>query len=253
MERLLNAVLSVVALLSPSRVEALSDRIRNSNSKDRLLDVNKLVTTPAARSSLEKVAALWEQSNISSDELAGIFLAAAFARKQALMETKIDFVWTGPTTPFVPTRRTEQVLLDLINKARETIFLVSFVAYDISSVVTALNAAFSRGVELKILLESSKEHGGSLSVNPIAVMQKCVPQASLYVWTSRSEPFFDGRVHAKVAVADSAIAFITSANLTAHALEKNMEAGVLIEGGEIPKNLSEHLNALIETNIIIKV
>jgi phosphatidylserine/phosphatidylglycerophosphate/cardiolipin synthase-like enzyme len=35
----------------------------------------------------------------------------------------------------------------------------------------------------------------------------------------------------KVAVADGSICFITSANLTGYAMEKNMEMGVLIEVG----------------------
>ena len=40
---------------------------------------------------------------------------------------------------------------------------------------------------------------------------------------------------------------ISSANLTGHAMEKNMEAGVLIEGGPTPKKLHRHLEALITT------
>jgi phosphatidylserine/phosphatidylglycerophosphate/cardiolipin synthase-like enzyme len=82
----------------------------------------------------------------------------------------------------------------------------------------------------------------------------------LYVWTDRPHPFTNGRVHAKVAVADSAIAFLTSAiafltsaNLTGHALEKNMEAGVLLTGGHVPLSLRDHLHALIETKVIRSV
>jgi phosphatidylserine/phosphatidylglycerophosphate/cardiolipin synthase-like enzyme len=37
-------------------------------------------------------------------------------------------------------------------------------------------------------------------------------------------------MHAKAAVADSSTAFLTSANLTEAALERNMELGVLIHG-----------------------
>ena len=55
---------------------------------------------------------------------------------------------------------------------------------------------------------------------------------------------------AGVSVVDGARAFITSANLTGHALEKNMEAGVLINGGPVPKTLSDHLQALIDVRVI---
>lgn len=49
------------------------------------------------------------------------------------------------------------------------------------------------------------------------------------------------------------VCFITSANLTGHAMEQNMEAGVLITGGPIPKQLQEHLQALVYTKIVSPV
>ncbi|MGV8617596.1 phospholipase D-like domain-containing protein, partial [Pseudomonas aeruginosa] len=72
-------------------------------------------------------------------------------------------------------------------------------------------------------------------------MRTLVPSAKLYAWRERAAPFADGRVHAKVAVADGDVCFITSANLTGHAMEQNMEAGLLISGGHIPQTLEEHL------------
>ena len=59
-------------------------------------------------------------------------------------------------------------------------------------------------------------------------------------------------MHAKVAVADSKIAFISSANLTAHAMEKNMEAGVLIRGGDLPTQLQDHLDGLVDVRTILR-
>ena len=38
-----------------------------------------------------------------------------------------------------------------------------------------------------------------------------------------------------------------------HALEKNMEAGVLIKGGAIPSALHRHLEALVTTKVIAGV
>ncbi|WP_406854394.1 DISARM system phospholipase D-like protein DrmC [Alsobacter sp. KACC 23698] len=247
---MLIAATDLVALLSPSRIEALADRVRGSMPAERDRSLHQLVTTPAARVALDRLLTTWEQTAISGDVLAGILVGAAYARQQAQREISVELVWTGPTTPFVATRRTEQVLLDLIRHAQSDLFLVSFVAYDVSSVVDALNAAAARGIEIRILLETSASHGGSLSVDPIATMRSCVPSAGLYVWTDRPAPFTEGRVHAKVAVADGSTAFLTSANLTGHALEKNMEAGVVISGGHIPTGLRAHLHALIETKVI---
>jgi hypothetical protein len=56
-----------------------------------------------------------------------------------------ELVWTGPTTPFVSARRTEQALLQVIDAAKQTLFVTSFVAYDVSAIVEALNDASTRG------------------------------------------------------------------------------------------------------------
>jgi cardiolipin synthase len=250
MEKILITATELVALLSPSRIEALADRVRGLMPADRDGSLHGLVTTPPARVALDRLLATWEQTTISGDVLAGILVGAAYARQQAQRESSVELVWTGPTTPFVATRRTEQVLLDLIRHAQGELFLVSFVTYDVSSVVDALNAAAARGVEICILLETSTSHGGSLSIDPIATMRSRVRSAVLYVWTDRPAPFTEGRVHAKVAVADGNIAFVTSANLTGHALEKNMEAGVVVRGGHIPTSLRSHLSSLVDMKII---
>jgi len=80
-----------------------------------------------------------------------------------------------------------------------------------------------------------------------------VPSARLYAWRDKADPFSDGCVHAKVAVADGSMCFITSANLTSFAMEKNMEAGVLISGGRIPMLLDDHLRSLVDTKVVMAV
>jgi cardiolipin synthase len=117
-------------------------------------------------------------------------------------------------------------------------------------VVEALNDAAARGVRIRILLESSTNHGGSLSYDTAFAMRTRVASATYFTWKEKREPFGDGKVHAKVAVIDATRAFVTSANLTGHALEKNMEAGVLINGGSLPKALDDHLQALIDVGLL---
>jgi phosphatidylserine/phosphatidylglycerophosphate/cardiolipin synthase-like enzyme len=250
MQALLDAVVDLVALVSPGKVRTVASALRGLTNPGASPNANALADTPAARAAVGRVIAAWGQVQASGDEVAGMLLGASEARLRVERELSVELVWTGPTTRFVPTRRTEQVLLDLIASATKDFFLVSFVAYDVPSVVTALNEAANRGVRLRILLEASTSHGGTLNYDPAATMRSCVPSAELFTWKDKPEPFVDGKVHAKVAVVDGARAFITSANLTGHALEKNMEAGVLINGGPVPKTLSDHLQALIDVRII---
>lgn len=253
MTALLDAVVDLVALVSPAKVRTVASALRGLTGPSTAPNANTLVDTAAARTAVGRVVVEWGQAQASGDELAGMLLGAAEARQRVERELSVELVWTGPTTRFVPTRRTEQVLLDLIASATKDCFLVSFVAYDVANVVTALNHAASRGVRLRILLEASTSHGGTLNYDPAATMRSRVPLAELFTWREKPEPFVDGKVHAKVAVVDGARAFITSANLTSHALEKNMEAGVLINGGPVPKTLNDHLQALIDVKVLVPV
>lgn len=253
MEVLLDAITDLISLVSPGKVRHIASALRGLALPSSAPSVSTLADTPAARDAVGRVVAAWGQMRASGDEVAGMLLGAAEARLRLERELNVELVWTGPTTRFVPTRRTEQVLLDLIASAKNDFFLVSFVAYDVHSVITALNEAASRGVRVRILLEASTSHGGSLSYDPAATMRARVPSSELFTWKERAEPFSDGKVHAKIAVVDGARAFITSANLTGHALEKNMEAGVLIHGGPVPKTLRNHLQALIDVRIVESV
>lgn len=250
---LLNAVSELVALLSPSKIEAIASRLRGAAQQELDRGLHQIVGTPAARAALNSFITKWQESALPGDVVAGILIGSAHARVQAQRDCNVELVWTGPTTPFVATRRTEQVLVDLIQHARSELFIVSFVAYNVPSVTKAIGAAMERGVDTRILVEASLADGGSLQIDPLATMKSCFPSAKLYAWTDRPHPFANGRVHAKVAVADNHLAFVTSANLTGHALEKNMEAGALVTGGNVPARLRSHLHALIETKIIVPV
>lgn len=253
MNALNQAVRDFVARVPTEQVEAVAERLRGASGVRKPWAIESVVSTPGARSRLKALLDTWHKSHVSGDYLAGLLVGAAHAWREARTEVSVELVWTGPTTPFVATRRTDRVLLDLIRSAEEELFLVSFVAYDVPAIVEALNEARERSVVVRFLLESATSEGGSLEVDPIANMRAAVPDAEYYAWTNKDEAHQGGRVHAKVVVADRRIAFVSSANLTGHGLGKNMEAGVSIIGGDVPRSLHDHLQALIATKVITKV
>ena len=249
----MNAITALVFLVSPEKIQAIASRIRLTEVNKAAATLSGVVSTPAASGVVDKLINSWEASTVSADELASMLLAASHVFTKDASEKATELVWTGPTTPYVSARRTEQALLQVINAAEQRLFITSFVAYDVSSIVKALNAASERGVFISMLLELSHDHGGSITFDAIGKMKKLVPGARLYAWREKAEPFLDGRVHAKVAVADGRMCFITSANLTGHAMERNMEAGVLFYEGNIPVLLDNHLTSLITTKVITHV
>lgn len=250
MDKLLDAVAAVVRLVSPEKVQAIASRIRRTEASKAVAALSGVVGTPAAAGVVDQLIDAWGVTTASADELASMLLAASHVFTKAASEQSTELVWTGPTTPFVSARRTEQALLQVINAAKLSLFMTSFVAYDVSAIVKALNEASNRGVLISMLLELSQGHGGNITFDALGKMKALVPAAHLYAWRDKAESFSGGSVHAKVAVADASICFITSANLTGYAMEKNMEAGVLIKGGPIPRMLAEHLRLLVETEVI---
>ena len=251
MEKLLAAITDLVSNTPPNKIPRLAQRIRELAGPNATVDMTSWAQTPVTKGRLERLVESWRSSDISSEELAGMLIGASYAYHEARTEEDLELVWTGPSSELVATRKTEQALLQVINGATNKLFITSFVAYDVSSIMAALIEATGRKVAISMLLESSDKHGGGISIDAIGKMREALPKAKIYFWGEKEEEFSGGKVHAKVAVSDETICFISSANLTGHAMEKNMEAGVLIRGGSIPKKLHKHLEALVTTKVVI--
>ena len=177
-------------------------------------------------------------------------LEVALAAKRSRQTTEL--VWTGPSTPVVPVRRTEQVLCDLIGCARRSLTITSFGIFQVPRLVEELEQALSRSVTLRIVLGDREWHSDQEIDRQRHQLGRVVAaQASLLQWAPerrpRDEEGHAGLMHAKVAVADSRVAFLTSANLTEAALERNMELGVLIRGGNMPSAIDRLIDTLVES------
>jgi cardiolipin synthase len=253
MDRLLTAIIDLVSNSPPDKTEQLAASVRRLPGKQQAPSLMTWAVIPGAKDRLAKLVAAWETEDIPPMELAGMLCGASAAYHSARGEQEIELVWTGPSSKLIATRKTEQALLQVINGAQSRLFITSFVAYDVASVMKAMITAIERGVRVSMLLEASKKDGGGVSIDAIAKMKSAMPTARVFSWVEKSEGFSGGKVHAKVAVADENLCFISSANLTGYAMEKNMEAGVLIRGGDLPRSLHRHLKALETTGVIKEV
>jgi phosphatidylserine/phosphatidylglycerophosphate/cardiolipin synthase-like enzyme len=207
---------------------------------------------------IDRLNSAWRNTEgVRPGELAAALRGASVTAALQERRGSVEMVWTGPSTGQVPVRHTEQVLCEVIESARSRLFIVSFVAYEVPSVSKALRDAADRRVVVEVLLESSTERGGKVTVDSVRTMKEAVPSANVYVWrigSGKNTPVSAmGSVHAKCAVADGEVAFITSANLSTAAMERNMEVGVLVRGGHLPDELRRHLEALVGTRTVERV
>lgn len=248
------AIAELTASLHPDRIASVADAVSHLESVDDFERARHAFGTNVEERLLQRLRSGWAGSpSIGASEIAAALKAAAAVAELAQGSGAIDLVWTGPKTGLIPTRRTEQVLLEVIESSKQDIFLVTYVFYKAESVPVALNAAVGRGVAVRILVESSVGRGGPEEGEAARMLADAIPGATIYVWrpagvgNTGAPP---GSVHAKCAIADGRLAFVTSANLTSAALERNMELGLLIRGGPIPAQLRAHLEALATTEVI---
>ena len=58
-------------------------------------------------------------------------------------------------------------------------------------------------------------------------------------------------LHAKAVVHDNEQVFVTSANLTPKALDRNSEAGLLVRDRTLAQSLASHFRRLIDTTLVM--
>lgn len=203
------------------------------------------IPNPRYQSKIEDFVRRWEHVRQELPPMLEVALAAKLG-----MPTS-ELVWSGPATNVVPRRATEQVLFELIQGARQRLTIMSFGVFRIQRLVMSLEQALATGVHLRIVLGDRESSGETGMERQRQELGKIVASsASILRWSPerrlRDEQGHAGLMHAKAAVADSCVAFLTSANLTEAALERNMELGVLIRGGRLPIAIEKVVDNLTE-------
>ena len=250
MKVLLDRAYDVAALLSPLSVSMIAKKMEHLDKSANTGQILSSVTSSTACEMLDGFLKTWHKSSLSGKEAGYLLLAASHSLNKTNEENQTELVLTGPTAPNVATRRTEQVFLDVITSAQSEVFIVSFVAHERPSILTALKKAADKGVRVNVVLESSVDSGGTLESDQFLGLKAALPDATFYQWTKREGKFAGGKVHAKIVVSDQKSAFLTSANLTGHAMERNIEAGALFRGGDTPRDIARYLLGLIDLKIL---
>lgn len=168
---------------------------------------------------------------------------------------RIELVWTGPTPPGSTLRRIDQGLLEVITRARASLTIVTFAAWETPVLQTALRDALDRGVALTFVIETHEDSGGRYRGDTRDAMgAEIMDRADVYVWPLELRPRDGDRtrasLHAKCALADDRLLLMSSANLTENAMTLNMEMGLLVEGDELAGRVGAHLRALVEEGVL---
>ncbi|MFI1994910.1 DISARM system phospholipase D-like protein DrmC [Actinoplanes sp. NPDC020271] len=190
----------------------------------------------------------------TAHKLPGTAIAVALRSAARIQEQaasrRTDLVISGPISPSVPVRLTSSVVIEVIRAARNSLLIVSFAAYGVAEVIAELAAAAARGVRVDLVLEGSVGDGGTLRgpAGASAAFSQLTDSATFWHWPAhRRAAAAKSRsaLHAKIIAADTAIALISSANLTDRALSTNLEVGVVIKDPMVTQRLVRHFEALM--------
>lgn len=242
-------------------LKALVQRLQTGSDPGwpaRRLAALGVTAQPQFRDCIDRLMRAWRQFAPDGSPLsvALALLAACSAADTHRSEQDIELVWTGPDTHTIPLRRTDQVLLQVIHEAKTSLLISSFAVYKVEEVSQALVHAADRGVRAAICLETPESGQQRVHYDTVGALGKDVlDRVQVYVWPMAQRPGEPdrrvGSLHAKCAVADESLLFITSANLTQYAMERNMELGVLIRGGTLPEKVARHFALLMEAGILV--
>ncbi|NMN97829.1 DISARM system phospholipase D-like protein DrmC [Antrihabitans stalactiti] len=182
---------------------------------------------------------------------AAVFLRGLAAGYEHAASDTVETVWSGPSEYGVPVRATAQVLIEVINTAKTELLLMTYSAKPHEQIRTSLTAATSRGVSVSVVVETIQGAGSAMSgAEPAAAFAR-IPGLRLWHWPRAQRLEATSKMHAKLAVADRRLLFVSSANLTQSGVEKNVEAGLLVRGGNAPARAAEHVDALRISGILV--
>jgi phosphatidylserine/phosphatidylglycerophosphate/cardiolipin synthase-like enzyme len=224
------------------------------------LQAAQAVPQPQLRSLVVDMLVAWQQHapDVQPADVALMLRTAAMTARSTRAAQTIELVWTGPLVAGPAMRRTDQALLQVIASAQQSLLIVSFAVYKIAAIAAAIVRAAERGVTIRICVEAPEPSGQKMAHDTIKALGAEVAQrVAIYVWPSDKRPTDDngkaGVLHAKCAVADSRLLFLSSANLTDNAMTLNMELGMLVQSTNLASRVQAQFELMIGQGMLQRI
>jgi len=191
--------------------------------------------------------------------------AAAWLRtveRAAARTRKPDLVWSGPEVPGLHARDTRRVYEELLGSAERSIWASTYAFFEGPKAfeVLARRMDATPALHVTLLLNIQRKRGDSTA------SEQLVRRFADHFWktdwpgSSRPSVFYDPRaldqegpggvLHAKAVVADDEAVFITSANLTEAAFDRNIELGVLIRDHALALTIGGFFRSLMDRDLL---
>lgn len=251
--------------LSRSRLTSLADALAAGRLAAPFTSVG--VQRVAPGSDAATVAAELDRlgaCGMRTTELAYLLHALAHERAAGQrIADRIELVWSGPEHSSSGSRDTGVVVRELFSAARSTVRIAGFAVHNGRSVFNTLasNMAVNPSLSVRMLVNIPRPH---LDARPDAeIVRAYVAGFVQHEWPGERLPelYYDPRalstepgprasLHAKCIVVDRRWSFITSANFTEAAQDRNIEAGVLVDDPHLAAAVENQLDNLISSGAV---
>lgn len=173
-----------------------------------------------------------------------------------------DLVWSGPEVPGLHARDTRRVYEELLGSAERSVWASTYAFFDGPRAFEVLAHRMSACAELRVtlLLNIQRKRGDTTAADQLARRFTDRFWATDWPGTVRPRVFYDPRaleldrpagvLHAKAVVVDDEAVFVTSANLTEAALDRNIELGLLVRDRALAASVSSHFRSLIDNGLL---
>jgi phosphatidylserine/phosphatidylglycerophosphate/cardiolipin synthase-like enzyme len=170
----------------------------------------------------------------------------------------VDLVWTGPELPGAESRDTLVVVRELFASATSSVVVSGFAVHQGKAVFEPLARRMCEVPSLRVRLFLNIARPAGNRDDERTVVQDFVNSFREKNWPNGSPPeiYYDPRslaedyrerasLHAKCIVVDDRRAFVTSANLTTAAQERNIEAGLIVDDSRLAQRLRSQFDTLM--------
>jgi phosphatidylserine/phosphatidylglycerophosphate/cardiolipin synthase-like enzyme len=175
---------------------------------------------------------------------------------------KPDLVWSGPEIPDLHARDTRRVYEELLGSAERSIWASTYAFFDGPKAFEVLARRMESRPALHVILLLNIQRQRNDTTASEQLVRRFADRFWNIDWPGSSRPsvFYDPRaldqngpagvLHAKAVVADDEAVFITSANLTEAALDRNIELGVLIRDRALARAVAGYFRNLIDRDLL---
>jgi len=202
---------------------------------------------------------------MSADQLAATldFVVGDREQRRADAET-IELVTSGPEGPGIANRDTSVVLRGLFAQAESSVLVAGYAVYQGQRVFQALADRMKQlpSLRVRMFLDIQRPYGdttvASLLVRRFAERFRAEqwppdrPLPDVYYDPRSLDVDMERRacLHAKCVVVDGQHVYVSSANFTEAAQERNIEVGLLARSRRLAEQLTTHFDALLDAQVL---